>query len=59
MKVAKRFEKNTDGYVGYATMVDKRSLALKVLLLDNLQNWPTDLAVNSVVRLGGSLEKNS
>ncbi|KAH7696240.1 hypothetical protein AAVH_36692, partial [Aphelenchoides avenae] len=59
VKVAKRFEKNTDGYVGYATMVDKRSLALKVLLLDNLQNWPTDLAVNSVVRLGGSLEKNN
>lgn len=59
MKLAKRFEPIVEGYSGFATMVDKRSLALKVHLLGSDLQWPVELPVNSVIRIGGSVEKNS
>ncbi|KAH7704742.1 hypothetical protein AAVH_28063 [Aphelenchoides avenae] len=59
VKLAKRFEPIVEGYSGFATMVDKRSLALKVHLLGSDLQWPVELPVNSVIRIGGSVEKNN
>lgn len=59
VKLAKRFEKTDDGYVGFVTLVDRRSMALKILLLGADEEWTVDLAVNSVVRMCGSVEKTS
>ncbi|KAH7704207.1 hypothetical protein AAVH_28611, partial [Aphelenchoides avenae] len=57
VKLAKRFERTDDGFTGFATMVDKRSCALKVFLLGPEEQWPVHLTVNSVVRVLGIVEK--